>query len=413
MHLLLKNIHQIVTGATHGAPHKRGPEMRDVGLMERGFILVRDSSIIEVGTGSYTGTLDEDATVLDCEGLVAFPGFVDSHTHTLFGGSRANEFAMRVAGKSYEEIASAGGGILSTVNATRAASKKELKKFARHHLDGMMKQGTTTCEIKSGYGLSEEAERRSLECINELADEHLMEIVPTFLAAHAVPPEFAGNADGYVDLICERMLPYIAQKKLAAFCDAFCETNYFSVAHVRKIFEKAASLGLGLRLHADQLTQIGASKLGAELGATSVDHLEKIDADGIRALQRSDSIATLLPGVSFFLHYGYPPAREILEAGIPVAIASNFNPGSCMSYSMPMMMTIACTQMGMSVEEAVSAATINGAAALRRSATIGSLEPGKQADIVLFNIPDYRHIAYHFGENHAVKIIKQGTILEF
>jgi len=387
--------------------------MRQIGIIEEGYVLIEDSSIVQVGAGSFAGDLTEEATVLDCEGLVALPGFVDAHTHLLFAGSRANEFAMRAEGKSYQDIAAAGGGILSTVAATRAASKKELKKLARRHLDGMMKLGTTTCEIKSGYGLTEDDERKMLECINELAEEHLMDIVPTFLAAHAVPPEFASNADAYVSLICERMLPYVAQRKLAVFCDAFCEKNYFSVEQTRRIFQKAQSLGLQLRLHADQLAQIGASRLAAEFQAVSVDHLEKIDAAGIRAVKDSGSIATLLPGVSFFLNYAYPPAREIIDAGIPVALASNFNPGSCMSYSMPMMMTIACTQMGMSVEEAITGATLNGAASLNLSAKTGSLEVGKQADIILYDLPDYRQLAYHFGTNHVAKIIKRGTILEF
>ena len=413
MQLLLNDIRQIVTVAGNGAPSKRGSEMRKLGVIENGFILVEDSTIAQLGAGSFAGDLSEDATVLDCTGFVALPGFVDSHTHLLFAGSRANEFAMRAEGKSYQEIAAAGGGILSTVAATRAASKKELKKLARHHLDAMMQLGTTTCEIKSGYGLNEESERKMLECINELADEHLMEIVPTFLAAHAVPPEFAGNPDAYVELICERMLPYVAQRKLATFCDAFCETNYFSVEQTRRIFHKARSLGLDLRIHADQLTQIGASRLAAEMRAASIDHLECVDEAGIAAIKASGSVATLLPGVSFFLNYGYPPARALIDAGIPLAIATNFNPGSCMSYSMPLMMTIASTNAGMSVEEVIAAATLNGAASLKRSDRLGSLEPGKQADIILYDIPDYRHLVYHFGVNHVSKIIKRGTLLEF
>jgi imidazolonepropionase len=320
---------------------------------------------------------------------------------------------MRVEGKTYQEIAQAGGGILSTVQSTRTATKKELKKLARQHLDTILTEGTTTVEIKSGYGLNEKDEIKILEAINELTDECLMDIIPTFLGAHAVPPEFKNNADGYVDLICTRMLPYIAQRKLAKFCDAFCEQGYFSIEQCRNIFETAKSLGMSIKIHADQLTQIGASKLAAEMGALSADHLEQIDAAGIAALKESGTIATVLPGVSFFLHCDYPPARKIIDAGIPLAIASNFNPGSCMSYSMPLMMTIACTQMSMTLEEAIAASTLNGAAALGLSEIIGSIEVGKQADIVLYDVPNYRYLAYHFGTNHVAKVIKHGTYLDF
>ena len=240
-----------------------------------------------------------------------------------------------------------------------------------------------------------------------------MDIVPTFLGAHAVPPEFKNNSDAYVDLICTRMLPYIAQRKLAKFCDAFCEQEYFSIEQCRRIFKTAQSLGISIKIHADQLTQIGASKLAAEMGARSADHLEQIDDKGIAALKQSGTIATVLPGVSFFLHCDYPPARKIIDAGIPLAIASNFNPGSCMSYSMPMMMTIACTQMSMKPEESITASTLNGAAALGLSEKLGSIEVGKQADIVLYDVPGYPYLAYHFGTNHVAKVIKHGTYLDF
>ena len=252
-----------------------------------------------------------------------------------------------------------------------------------------------------------------LEAINELADECLMDIVPTFLGAHAIPPEFKNNSDGFVDLICARMLPYIAQRKLAKFCDAFCEEGYFSVEQCRRIYETSKSLGLSIKIHADQLTQMGASKLAAEMGACSADHLEKIDDAGVIAIKKSSTVATILPGVSFFLHNNYPSARKIIDAGIPLAIASNFNPGTCMSYSMPMMMTIACTQMLMTPEEAITAATLNGAAALGISEKLGSIEVGKQADIVLYDIPNYRYLMYHFGTNHVAKVIKNGTYLDF
>ena len=414
MQLLIKNIHQLVTVRADGDPSRSGLSMQDVGVLERADVLIEDGLFRWIGpTGTLKSTLKEDADVLDATGIVALPGFVDSHTHLLFGGTREHEFAMRVEGKTYQQIAEAGGGILSTVKDTRAATKKELKKTASKRLDAMMQHGTTTVEIKSGYGLDEDSEIKMLEAIHELSEEHFMTIVPTFLGAHAIPPEYSTNPDEYVRIICERLLPYVAKRDLAKFCDAFCESGYFSIEQTRRIMLKAQSLGIRSKLHADQLSQTGASKLGAELKAVSVDHLEQIDDAGIDALKESGSIATVLPGVSFFLHYGYPPARRIIESGVPLAIGSNFNPGSCMSFSMPLMMTIACTQMNITIEEAITASTLNGAAALGLSDIVGSVEVGKQADIILYNVSDYRQIPYFFGTNLVNKVIKKGTILEF
>ncbi|MGD1044139.1 MAG: imidazolonepropionase [Bacteroidota bacterium] len=414
MNLLIKNIKQLVTVRANGMPFKSGKEMRDLGVIENATVLIENGLFKWIGRNAeFAQTVDENIDVIDASDLVGLPGFVDSHTHLLFAGTREDEFAMRAEGKTYQEIAQAGGGILGTVRATRTATKKELKRHTRQHLDTMLTEGTTTVEIKSGYGLNEKDEIKILEAINELTDECLMDIVPTFLGAHTIPPEFKNNADGYVDLICTRMLPYIARHTLAKFCDAFCEQEYFSIEQCRRIFKTAKSLGMSIKIHADQLTQIGASNLAAEMGALSADHLEHIDDAEIATLKQSGIIATVLPGVSFFLHYDYPPARKIIDAGIPLAIASNFNPGSCMSYSIPMMMTIACTQMSVTPEEAITASTLNGAAALGLAEKFGSIEVGKQADIVLYDIPSYRYLAYHFGTNHVAKVIKHGTYLDF
>jgi imidazolonepropionase len=414
MNLIIRNIKQLVTVCSGGKRFKQGREMRDIGLIEDATVVIEDGKFSWIGpSADFRRTTDGTVDVIDASDSVALPGFVDAHTHLVFGGSREDEFAMRTEGKTYQEIAEAGGGILSTVRATRALTKKELKKRARRHLDGMLRHGTTTVEIKSGYGLNEDSEIKMLEAIDELADGSLQDIVPTFLGAHAFPPEYRDNPDGYVELLCDRMLPHIAQRGIAKFCDVFCDRGFFSVDQCRKILEAARAAGLGVRIHADQLSSIGASKLAADLGALSADHLEHIDDDGIASLKTSGTIATVLPGVSLVLKNGYAPARKIIDAGMPLAIASDFNPGSCMSYSMPLMMTIACTQMALMPEEAITAATLNGAAALGISEKLGSIELGKQADILLFNIPNYKYIPYHFGTNLVNKVIKRGTLLDF
>lgn len=414
MQLLLANIRQLVTVAGGGHAYKAGSAMRNLGVIENASVLIEDGFIRWIGTaGDFSNTLDADADTLDCTTYIALPGFVDSHTHALFAGSRENEFAMRAEGKSYQEIATQGGGILSSVHATRAATKKELKKTTSRRLDAMMKHGTTTVEIKSGYGLSEDAEIKMLEAITELSNEHFMTIRSTFLGAHAMPPEFREKRSEYITLLCERMLPYIAKRKLAQFCDVFCDAGYFTLDETRHVLEAARSQGLLLKLHADEFTSLGGTQLAAELEAVSVDHLEHISDEAIKALARGKTTAVVLPGVSFFLRNPYAPARKLIDGGVPVAIASDFNPGSCMSFSMPLMMTIACTQMSLTPEEAITAATLNGAAALGISDQYGSIEVGKRADLTLFDVPNYRYLLYHFGTNHAVKVIKHGTILEF
>jgi len=414
MQLLISNLRQLVTVRSGGKSFKRGQEMRDIGVMENASVLIENGVITWIGNASdFTNTLEPDADTIDGSSYVALPGFVDSHTHTIFGGSRENEFALRSEGKTYQEIAAQGGGILSSVNATRNATKKELKKAGSKRLDAMMRHGTTSVEIKSGYGLSEDGEIKMLDAITELANEHFMTIRSTFLGAHALPPEFKERREEYIDLLCNRMMPHIAKRKIAQFCDVFCETGYFTVEESRRILEQAATHGLGLKLHSDEFNSLGGTQLAAELKAVSVDHLEHISDNAIAALQRGSTIAVLLPGVSFFLRNPYAPARKLIDAGVPLAIASDFNPGSCMAFSMPLMMTIACTQMSMTPEEAITASTLNGAAAMGIADQVGSIEIGKRADIILYDIPNYRYLAYHFGSNLAAKIIKNGTILEF
>lgn len=414
MNLIIKNIKELVTVRSDGEPWKSGNSMRDLGLIHNATVLVRNGTFDWIGPDAeFDQNKYGECEVIDASNYVALPGFVDSHTHLVFSGSREHEFAMRAEGKTYQQIAEQGGGILSTVRATRSATKKELKRSASKVLDAMLRLGTTTVEIKSGYGLDPETELKMMEAIHELRREHYMTIVSTFLGAHAIPPEYKADPDAYVDLVCNQMLPYIAKRKLADFNDVFCEKGYFDVEQSRRILLRGRELGMKLKIHADELTPSGGSLLAAELGAVSADHLEHIDDRGIDEIRRSGVIAVLLPGVSFFLNHGYAPARKLIHAGVPVAIASDFNPGSCMSYHMPLMMTIACTHMQMTPEEALTACTLNGAAALAVADLVGSVEVGKHADLILYDIPNYRYLAYHFGTNHVAKIIKKGIILEF
>lgn len=413
MNLFIKNISQLVTVAAHGERVKIGTAMNDLSVLSDAGVLCERGLITWVGPmRDWNRTLPETVGELDAEGKVVLPGFVDAHTHAMFAGHRAHEFALRARGSTYQEIADAGGGILSTVAHVRAASKKELKKQTRRYLTAMMQHGTTTVEIKSGYGLDMESEVKMLEAINELNNEEMMTIVPTFLGAHAYPPEYKADPPAYVDLIVQQMIPYIGKKKLARFCDVFCEKGYFDLVASERILTEGKTWGMQPKVHADELTPLGGAELAARVGAVSADHLEYISPQGIAALREAGVVATLLPGVSFFLGHGYAPARALIDAGVAVAIASDFNPGSCMSFSLPMMMTIACTQMRLTPEEALTACTLNAAAALNLSSTVGSIEVGKRADLILADLPDYRFLAYHFGINPIVTTIKNGTILE-
>lgn len=392
---------------------KAGREMRDVGALRDAGVLCEKGKISWVGPMSeWSQELPPDVPELDASGRVVLPGFVDSHTHTMFAGTRVDEFSLRVQGATYEQIAAQGGGILKTVKHVRAATKRDLKRSTAKYLVEMMKLGTTSVEIKSGYGLDVDSEIRMLEAIKELRDEEMITVVPTFMGAHAIPPEYTQNRRAYVDLVIDKMMTYVGKKKLASFCDVFCEKGYFDLAEAEQILCGGQKHGMAPKIHADELSPLGGAQLAAKVGAVSADHLEHVTDEGIAALREAEVVGTLLPGVSFFLHHGYAPARKMIDSGVAVALATDFNPGSCMSYSMPLMMTIACTQMQMTPEEALTAATLNGAAALNISSTVGSIEVGKRADLIVANVPDYRFLAYHFGTNHICMTIKNGTILE-
>ncbi len=410
MDLLIHNAAQLVTVVSHGKKMKCGEEMRDIGVINEGSIGIENGKIIFIGA-SKDISIQEAQQVVDATGKVVFPGFVDSHTHLVFAGSREEEFVERNAGATYAEIAAAGGGINSTVRSTRTASKQELIDLALPRLDNALSFGTTTLEIKSGYGLNYDDELKILDVINELNEQHVVDVVATFLGAHTIPFDYKERREEYLRLLLDRLIPEVAQKKLAAFCDVFCEKNVFSVDESRKILQTAQQHGLMSKIHADQLTPLGGSSLGAEVRAVSADHLDHISDEAIEMMKASGTIATVLPGVSLFLDEPMANARKLIDRGLPVAIATDCNPGSCMSENIQLIMSLAAMQMRMTPEEIITAVTLNGAAALNMSSRIGSLEVGKNADLLLFDVPNYKYIPYHFGVNHLMTVIKNGHIV--
>jgi imidazolonepropionase len=393
--LALLHASQLVTVAGPKRPRVRS-EMSELAIVRDGGMLVKDGVIAAIGSSAEIERSARDNEIIDVGGRVVLPGFVDAHTHPVFAGNRLDDFERRARGETYEQIAAAGGGIWSTVEKTRAAGEMEILEQAKKHAQWFLKCGTTTVEAKSGYGLTLEDELKMLRVIRRLNEETPIEFVPTFLGAHAVPREW--RADEYVDLVIDEMLPRVRSENLAEFCDVFCEHCYFDIVQSRKILTAAKKHGLKLRIHADQLTNSGAAQLAAELEATTADHLEKTDEQGIAAMKSAGVQPVLLPGSVYALgSTGYPRARKMIEAGLAVVIATDFNPGSSPSPSMPMMLSLACTHMKMSPAEAVTVSTINAAYSLNRGDKIGSLEQGKLANFSIFDCEDYREQAYWFG----------------
>jgi len=409
--LVLHNAAQVVRVAARGERALRGAALRDVAVLPDASIVVEGERIVWVGPAAELPTPPPGAEVLDVSGKAVLPGLVDSHTHLIFAGSREDEFEQRLQGRTYQEIAAAGGGINATVRRVRAASKEELKALARPRLEQLLRFGVTTAEVKSGYGLTLADELKCLEAIADLNAEGPLELVPTFLGAHAVPPEFAADRAGYLRLLTDAMLPEVARSGLARFCDVFCETGVFDLEESERVLERARGLGLGLKVHADELTPLGGAELAARLGAASADHLLCITDAGIDALAASGTVATLLPGTAFFLGMPYAPARRLIDRGCAVALATDCNPGTCPTENLPLAGTMACAQMKMLPAEAVAALTLNAAAALGLSDRLGSVEVGKQADLVVCDFPDYRHLFYHFGVHHAWRVLKRGRVV--
>jgi imidazolonepropionase len=391
----------------------RGAAFGDLGIIENGAVLIKDGIIAEVGP---TRRVERSAAArrareIDATGRVVMPGFVDSHTHLIFGRPRLVDYEMRLAGAAYAEIAAAGGGIQSSVKAVRSMTAAQLEAQARASLAAIARHGTTTLEAKSGYALDETGELKTLRVLAKLNGDPL-DIVPTYLGAHIAPHEYRDRGDAYVDWMAAEMMPVIQRRKLARFVDVYCDAGAFTLEQSRRYLERARSFGFGLKIHAEQFARTGAARLAVELGAASADHLEQASEEDIRALAQSNTVATLLPGSVFHLGLRtYAPARALIEAGATVALATDFNPGTSPTYSMQMVLSLACTEMRMSPAEAIAAATINGARALGLADRVGSLEPGKQADLLLLNVADYRELPYYFGCNNVHHTIKRGVTL--
>jgi imidazolonepropionase len=409
----------LITGCSElltlrGAVPRRGRDLSDLGIVRDGALLVRNDRIAAVGPRRRIERLSgaRRAERLDLGGRVVLPGFVDSHTHLIFPASRADEYEQRISGKTYEQIAKNGGGIRATVQSLRRSPAKALTASASAHLREFAAHGTTTLEAKSGYGLDWKNEAKILGILQQLHQDQPLDIVRTFLGAHAVPPEFRHRPDAFVDLLVKRWIPAVATAGLAEFCDVFCDRGAFTVAQARRILATGRACGLVPRIHAEQLAHTGAARLAIALAAASADHLEIIDASDIRALALSNVVCTLLPGCGFHLGTGcYAPARKLIDAGAIVALATDFNPGTSPTLSMPMILSLACSQMHVTPAEAISAATINPAYSLRQQDRIGSLEEGKYADLAAFDVASYREIPYYFGMNLCTLTMKRGVVI--
>ena len=410
--LFVYNIGQLCTMAGPARP-RRGAEMADVGLVSRGALAARDGMILAAGPESEVRdgvALAPGALEVDAGGRVVTPGLWDPHTHLCYAGSREEEFAWRLGGRAYLEILAAGGGILSTVRATRAASDHLLLTLLLSRLDQATASGTTGIEIKSGYGLSTAEEIRLLRVIRAAAATHPVRVVPTFLGAHAVPPEFRGRTDDYTRLVIDEMIPVVAADGLAEFCDVFCEEGVFDLAQSRAILRAARQAGLGLKIHADEIAPMGGAELAAELGAVAADHLVHVSQDGIAAMAKAGVVAVLLPGTSLTLGSPYAPARELIAAGVPVALASDGNPGTSPTESLQAVLPLAARTLRLGPEEVLAAATVNAAWAVGRGRVSGTLEPGRYADFVIWDVPNYRYIPYHYGSNLAYEVYIGGRL---
>jgi imidazolonepropionase len=413
--LIVENASEVLTMERPGLTGpRRGADLREVGRIADGAVAVRGDTVAWVGPArELAGAVDPapDAVRVDAAGGSVTPGFVDSHTHLIFGGSRHDEFERRLAGQSYLEIAAAGGGIRSSVRHTREAGEDELAAAGRARLDLVLRHGTTTVECKSGYGLATEHELKQIRALRRASDGHPVETVATFLGAHEFPPEFTDDREGYVRLLIDEMIPAVAETGLCEFADVFCEAGVYTVDQARRVLEAASAAGMRPRLHADEFAPSGAAELAVELGALSADHLSAVSDAGVRALAGSATIGTVLPGTTFSCRIPGADARRLIDAGVALAIASDLNPGSSAVESMGIVIGLACLHLGLLPSEAFVAATVNAAWSLDRAGRIGSLVPGKQADLLVLGVPDYRIVPYRFGTNHVRTVVKAGRVV--
>jgi imidazolonepropionase len=409
--LLIVNANELVTLAGDNQKPRTGKQMRELGIVRDGSLAVKDGRIVAVGKTHDIMKRFRSGNVLSANDKTVLPGFVDAHTHLVFAGSREDEFQMRVEGASYMEILNAGGGILKTVRETRRASVDKLVADGLGTLDVMLEHGTTTVEAKSGYGLTTKDELKILEATRRANQLHTVDIVSTFLGAHAVPPEFKGNTQGYVNLIVEEMLPRVAEKVLAEFCDVFCERGVFSLDQSKKILAAGKSHGLKAKVHADEMSMLGGAGLAADVGAISAEHLLFSSEESLKAMAARNVVAVLLPAAAFSLMMGkYADARLMIDCGVPVALGTDFNP-SCLMENMQLIVAFACHLMRLTPAEAITAATINSAHALGKANEVGSLEVGKKGDLVVLNAPNHKFLGYHFGANLVDKVVKNGRVV--
>ena len=405
--LLLTNIGMLATPLGKGP--KSGSEQGEIQILKDAWVLCEDGVIAQVGTGPAPAAADAQA--VDAQGSLVTPGLVDAHTHLIFGGWRQNELGLKLHGKTYLEIQNAGGGIQSTTNATRKATEEELTAKAAKALDEMMSFGVTTCEAKSGYGLALEHELKQLRAIRRLQEEHPMDVVATFMGANLVTAEYKNDREAYVRLVCEEMMPAVKEQGIAKFCDVFCEADTFTVEEARRVLEAGLKNGLRPKIHADEIEAIGGSQLAGEIGAISAEHLIVCPPEGIASMARGGVIACLLPATSFNLGSTFAPARDMVTAGVPVAMATDFNPGSCPCLNLQFVINLGCLKYKLTPEEVLTAVTLNGAAAIDTADKVGSVEPGKQADLVIWDAPDLDYICYRVGSNLTRHVIKKGAVV--
>jgi imidazolonepropionase len=407
--LIIKNIGQLATMA--GNAPRVGTDMHNIEILKNAYVAISNGKFIDLGCGDYSHLVDENTVIHDANGLTVTPGLVDGHTHIVHGGSREHEFAMKLEGVPYIEILKKGGGILSTVRSTKEASFEELYNKAKKSLDIMLKFGVTTVEGKSGYGLELDTELKQLEVAKKLNNDHPVDLVSTFMGAHAVPAEYKENPKEYIDIIINEMMPKVKELGLAEFCDVFCEEGVFSVDETKLILEEAKKLGFGAKVHADEIVSLGGAELSAEVGCISADHLMAASEEGMKMMADKGVIANILPGTSFSLMKNYANARKMIELKVPVALSSDYNPGSCPSENMQFVMQLGCLGLKMTPNEVLSSVTINAACAIGREKEIGSIEVGKKADLVIFDAPNVDYLMYHFGINHTKKVYKEGKLV--